>query len=49
MHHAVNWFEIPVQNMARAQAFYEAMLGQPLRQGAWPATPSAGCACTTWT
>jgi hypothetical protein len=29
---AINWFEIPVTNMDRAQAFYEALLGQPLRR-----------------
>jgi uncharacterized protein len=25
--HALNWFEIPVTNFARAKAFYEAVLG----------------------
>ncbi len=30
-HAAINWFEIPVTNMPRAQAFYEALLGAPLR------------------
>jgi uncharacterized protein len=25
--HAINWFEIPVANFARAKAFYEALLG----------------------
>lgn len=29
---AVNWFEIPVQDMERAQRFYEAILGQPLQR-----------------
>ena len=29
---AINWFEIPVTDIARAQAFYEAVLGQPLRR-----------------
>ena len=29
---AVAWFEIPVLDIDRAQAFYEAMLGQPLRR-----------------
>lgn len=28
--HALNWFEIPVTDFARAQAFYEALLGHPL-------------------
>jgi hypothetical protein len=29
---AVHWFEIPVRNLDRAQAFYEALLGSPLRR-----------------
>ncbi len=29
---AIHWFEIPVADMDRAQAFYEAMLGRPLRR-----------------
>lgn len=29
---ALNWFEIPVSDMDRAQAFYEALLAQPLRR-----------------
>jgi uncharacterized protein len=28
--HALNWFEIPVTNFARAQAFYEAVLGRTI-------------------
>ena len=31
-HHAVNWFEIPVRDIDRAQAFYEALLAAPLRR-----------------
>ncbi len=31
-HNAINWFEIPVQDIDRAQAFYEAMLGAPLQR-----------------
>jgi predicted enzyme related to lactoylglutathione lyase len=31
---AVTWFEIPVMNMERAAAFYEAVLGTQLRH--WP-------------
>lgn len=31
MPHALNWFEIPVINFARAKAFYEAVLGQPIQ------------------
>lgn len=29
---AVTWFEIPVRDIDRAQAFYEALLGAPLRR-----------------
>ena len=29
-HNAISWFEIPVQNLDRAQAFYEALLGTTL-------------------
>lgn len=32
--HAIAWFEIPVQDLDRAQAFYEAVTGQPLRREA---------------
>lgn len=34
--HALNWFEIPVSNFARARAFYEAVLGrgiEPMEMG----------------
>ena len=34
LHPAINWFEIPVANIDRAQAFYEALLGAPLRREA---------------
>lgn len=30
--HAVNWFEIPATDLARAQRFYEAVLGRPMRR-----------------
>jgi len=30
--HALHWFEIPVRDMDRAQAFYEALLGTRLRR-----------------
>ena len=33
-HPAIHWFEIPVADMDRAQAFYEAVLGAPLRREA---------------
>ena len=29
---AITWFEIPARNLDRAQAFYESLLGQPLRR-----------------
>ena len=31
MQNAVHWFEIPVADITRAQTFYAAMLGAPLR------------------
>lgn len=31
---ALTWFEIPVNNLDRAQAFYETVLGAPLRREA---------------
>ena len=30
--HALDWFEIPVRDLDRAQTFYEAMLGTTLRR-----------------
>lgn len=30
--HALSWFEIPVRDMDRAQAFYEQLLGAPMRR-----------------
>jgi predicted enzyme related to lactoylglutathione lyase len=30
--HAIDWFEIPVQDLDRAQAFYETLLGARLRR-----------------
>ncbi|OYU74199.1 MAG: glyoxalase [Burkholderiales bacterium PBB5] len=33
-HPAINWFEIPVLDLDRAQAFYEALLDAPLRREA---------------
>jgi hypothetical protein len=29
---ALNWFEIPVRDLDRAQAFYETLLGRPMRR-----------------
>jgi uncharacterized protein len=31
-HHAVNWFEIPVRDIGRAQAFYETLLAAPMQR-----------------
>jgi len=30
--HAIDWFEIPVQDIERAQSFYEALLAAPMRR-----------------
>lgn len=35
MAHALNWFEIPVADMARAMRFYAALTGRPLRHEAF--------------
>jgi predicted enzyme related to lactoylglutathione lyase len=32
MNNAINWFEIPVRDMARAQRFYETLLDAPLKR-----------------
>ncbi|MDO8317956.1 VOC family protein [Rhodoferax sp.] len=32
MKNAINWFEISTTNLDKAQAFYEAVLGKPLRR-----------------
>lgn len=37
MQHAVNWFEIPVADLARAMKFYEAMTGKKLKREAFGA------------
>ena len=34
MKNAIAWFEIPTTQLDRAQAFYEAVLGQPMRREA---------------
>ena len=36
---AINWFEIPCTDLQRAQAFYEAMLGRPMRRDSCSDTP----------
>jgi len=38
---AINWFEIPVEDMERATRFYEALLGQPLRRENFMDVPHA--------
>jgi hypothetical protein len=38
----VVWFEIYVQDMARARAFYEAVLGRPMSPLSLPATMEGG-------
>ena len=32
MTNAINWFEIPVTNFARAKTFYETILGEPITE-----------------
>lgn len=32
MQNAISWFEIPTTQLSRAQAFYEAVLGRPMRR-----------------
>jgi len=39
--HALNWFEIPVVDMKRAVAFYEAMLDVKLREELFGGVPNA--------
>lgn len=40
--HAIHWFEIPVRQLDRAQAFYEQVLGRPMRrEAAGPGTTLA--------
>jgi len=41
MNNPVGWFEIYVYDMARAQAFYEALLGRTLHQLPEPAGPDS--------
>jgi hypothetical protein len=36
MKNAIAWFEIPTTQLAAAQAFYETVLGHPMRRK-WPA------------
>ncbi len=39
--HAINWFELPVHDLARAQRFYEAVLGTPLKSETFGGMPMA--------
>ena len=39
-HSAINWFEIPVRDMDRAQTFYEPLLGSPMRRDTGTRSPS---------
>jgi hypothetical protein len=41
MSHAINWFELPVSDLPRAQAFYEAILGKALRAELFAGMPMA--------
>lgn len=38
---AINWFEIPCADLGRAQAFYEHLLGRPLRREDFGGEPMA--------
>ncbi len=38
---AINWFEIPVADLDRAQGFYEKLLGRSLRRGTFGGGPMA--------
>ena len=39
--HSINWFEIPVRNLANAAAFYGEVLGRPLTQEVFGGIPHA--------
>jgi predicted enzyme related to lactoylglutathione lyase len=41
MNNAINWFEIPVRDLDRAVAFYEAVLGVKLRRESFGGKPMA--------
>lgn len=41
MKDAINWFELPVVDLARAQKFYETMLGAKLKSEVFNGTPHA--------
>jgi uncharacterized protein len=37
MQHTINWFDLPVADMARAMQFYQTITGRPLRREAFGA------------
>jgi predicted enzyme related to lactoylglutathione lyase len=39
--HAINWFEIPVRDLAKSAGYYSAMLGRPLDQQVFGGIPHA--------
>jgi hypothetical protein len=41
MKNAISWFELPVQDLARAQRFYETVLGAPLKSETFGGMPMA--------
>jgi len=41
MNNAINWFELPVTDMARATKFYESMLAVTLKSEVFAGTPNA--------
>jgi predicted enzyme related to lactoylglutathione lyase len=41
MPNALNWFELPVNDLDRATRFYETVLGTPLRREVFNGTPMA--------
>ena len=41
MHNAINWFEIPVQNIDRAASLYGKLLGKPLKLEVFERVPMA--------
>jgi uncharacterized protein len=41
MHNAINWFEIPVRDLDRAVAFYEALLAVKLKREVFGGNPMA--------
>jgi uncharacterized protein len=44
--HSINWFEIPVRNLAKSAAYYGEVLGRPLKQEVFGGIPHAIFAAT---